>query len=289
MRRGRPRPARACAPGRCRCAGQARRRRAAPPAQSGTAARLPRRRSRARHESDDHREQARVVPTPVRLREAGAAGRRPPAPAAARRVRPPRRRLPARRGSGSGPSRRSAVPRPARCPPPARARRPPGRRPAGSVPGAGGPDRAAAPRASRSSGPGPCRAGAAPRRRWTPRRPSAQASTTSRSCASESESPGSTGATRTPHGMPMAVSRRMASTRRSGGGVPGLGQRPHGAVERADGEAHRHLGALARPRRAAAASRRMSVDLVRMLNGLRAPESVSTMPRVRWYLPSACW
>ena len=38
-----------------------------------------------------------------------------------------------------------------------------------------------------------------------------------------------------------------------------------------------------------AASRRMSVDLVRMLKGLRAPDSVSTMPRVRWYLPSACW
>ncbi len=38
-----------------------------------------------------------------------------------------------------------------------------------------------------------------------------------------------------------------------------------------------------------AASRRMRVDLVKMLNGLRAPERVSTIPRVRWYLPSACW
>ena len=38
-----------------------------------------------------------------------------------------------------------------------------------------------------------------------------------------------------------------------------------------------------------AASRSTRVDLVRMLKGLRAPESVSTMPRVRWYFPSACW
>ena len=38
-----------------------------------------------------------------------------------------------------------------------------------------------------------------------------------------------------------------------------------------------------------APSRSTSVDLVRIENGLRAADSVSTMPRVRWYLPSACW
>ncbi len=38
-----------------------------------------------------------------------------------------------------------------------------------------------------------------------------------------------------------------------------------------------------------APSRSTSVDLVRMLNGLRAADNVSTIPRVRWYLPSACW
>ncbi len=117
---------------------------------------------------------------------------------------------------------------------------------------------------------------------------SAQASTTSRRLASESESPGSTGATRTPHEMPRAVSRRSASTRRSGGGVPGSvsdhTERSSVPTEKLTDTSVRSDAAASR-----AASRRIRVDLVRMLKGLRAPESVSTIPLVRWYLPSACW
>ena len=117
-------------------------------------------------------------------------------------------------------------------------------RPAGSARGGAGPGRAGCPPASRSSGRAPCPAGAAPPRGWRPRRPPRRPRPPRASCASESERPGSTGATRTPHEMPMAVRRRSASIRRSGGGVPGSVERPHGAVERPHREAHRDLGPL---------------------------------------------
>ena len=105
-----------------------------------------------------------------------------------------------------------------RCAP---APRRPGTRRGGSDAGAAPPDRAAPRRASPGSAPRsvPRRCSATP---WTDTAPAAaQASITSSSCSSESESPGSTGATRTPQGMPSSVSRRRASTRLSGGGVPG--------------------------------------------------------------------
>ena len=105
------------------------------------------------------------------------------------------------------------------------------------------------------------------------------ASTTAASCSGESDMPGSTGAIRTPQGMPAAFRRATASTRRSGGGVPGSLARHTSSssvpIERLQ---------RTRPARAASASRsvsrRIMGDLVRIENWFPAAVSSAIRPRV---------
>ena len=101
-----------------------------------------------------------------------------------------------------------------------------------------------------------------------------------RNWSSESESPGSIGATRTPQETPASVSRRSAARRCSGGGVPGSlsfhTERSRQPTEKLIATSVR-AAALA----TAAESRRMRVDFVKILNGFRACDSISIMPLVR--------
>lgn len=110
---------------------------------------------------------------------------------------------------------------------------------------------------------------------------STAASTTARRSLSESDRPGITGEMNTPQGTPARFSAATASMRFHGGGAPG-------SVRRHTSRSSEPIDRLVRTgtRSAAAASasrsRRMSVDLVRMENGL-APSAMAPMsPRVRW-------
>ena len=93
--------------------------------------------------------------------------------------------------------------------------------------------------------------------------------------------PGSTGATSTPHSMPASTSRRRASTRWRGGGVPGSLVRQARSssvpIEKLTPMVVRFAASTSR-----STSRRIMVDFVRIENGLRASESTLIRPRVSW-------
>ncbi len=84
------------------------------------------------------------------------------------------------------------------------------------------------------------------------------------------------------------MSLATASTRRMGWGVPGSVSF-HTSSSRVPMEKLARTSEWAAASASRSRSRRMSVDLVRMENGLRASASTSTMPRVRWYFPSHRW
>ena len=97
---------------------------------------------------------------------------------------------------------------------------------------------------------------------------STHAFTTASSCSGESDSPGSTGATSTPHGTPAALSLATASTRRRGWGVPGSVSF-HTSSSRVPMEKLARTSSVGAASASRSRSRRMRVDLVRMENGLR--------------------
>ena len=105
------------------------------------------------------------------------------------------------------------------------------------------------------------------------------------SWAGPSEISGRIGAASTPVGTPASRSRASASSRRRGWGVPGSLN-----LHTSSSTVPTENAVCTRVRRAASAStsrsRRMSVDFVRIENGLRASPSTSTIPRVSRYLPS---